>query len=293
MATSKQLMIAASEQIKKTVSKETALIQLMGVKPEQYERVVLNALISNPDIAACDLNSLELAVNRCISRRPGPDGHQAASAPSHKTATLIPMIAGRRNIARRASPGITIRSKVVYRCDKWTYREGLELVLEHEPTGTGPFEYTDVVAAYAIAKTPRQDQPDVEVMLKPEIDRIRSLSRAGQSEYGPWAQHHDEMIRKTIEGRLFKRLPLDPEDPGPDPNEYDAEEALADGAIKAPGTIYDTQSDVAGELDPERELDPPASAAAEPAAEEEPPTAVPPEEQEPPTAPADDDDDPF
>ena len=123
--------------IEKRVKASESLLERMGITPEAYERVVLNALIRNPNLADCDRSSLDIAVADCIQAGLLPDGKQCAIVPFKlngvQTATVIPMIEGRLMLARRATKGLSIRVRVVYQDDEWDYSEGLHVTLEHKP----------------------------------------------------------------------------------------------------------------------------------------------------------------
>ena len=103
---------------------------------EQYERVMLNALLQSPGLAECSNESLDLAVMHCIQAGLLPDGKQAAIIPFNskqgKIATLVPMIEGRIMLARRATPGLTLASRNWFtRMTSGNMRRGLHPVLRH------------------------------------------------------------------------------------------------------------------------------------------------------------------
>jgi hypothetical protein len=63
----------------------------------------------------------------------------------------------------------------------------------------------------------RSGEADFEIMVKDEIDRIRDKSdgyRAYKNQKiksTPWADHYDEMAKKTVLRRLLKRVPASPD----------------------------------------------------------------------------------
>ena len=75
--------------IEKRITCSADLIERMGITPAQFERVALNALATNPALANCTPQSLDLAVLRCAEIGLLPDGRQAAIIPYKTTATLI------------------------------------------------------------------------------------------------------------------------------------------------------------------------------------------------------------
>ena len=195
--------------IERRASMEKAVLERSGYSPELFSRVMLNALVMNPQIGDCDVRSLDRAMLQCIELGLMPDGRQAAIVPFKGNATLIPMIEGRIEMARRATPGLALRVRVVYASDDWEYSEGLTPVLKHTPQD-GSRSEGDLVAAYAIAIMPRSTAPEFEVMSRADIDRYRAFSAAKSR--GPWASHFAEMAKKTVLGQLLKRLPKVPGD---------------------------------------------------------------------------------
>ena len=143
MTTKQENQLAVVGTIEKRVKASESLLERMGITPEQYERVVLNALIRNPQLADCDRTSMDIAVADCIQAGLLPDGRQAAIVPFRPKnapaalATVIPMIEGRLMLARRATPGLALRVRVVYEEDEWDYSEGLHVTLKHKPNPTG------------------------------------------------------------------------------------------------------------------------------------------------------------
>lgn len=196
-----------------------ALLDRMGVAPEVFERVAINALIANPDLALTSQQSFGLAVMRCAEIGLLPDGKQAAIVPfkvkGKPTATLIPMIEGRIRLAKAATPGLTLRVRVVYKDDDWKYSEGLTPILHHVPSDEAVRDDELLIAAYAIAHAPGTAVPEFEVMLRPELLRRKAQSPSAKNTQMPWTTHFAEMCKKTVLGALLKRLPKNPRMPEP------------------------------------------------------------------------------
>jgi len=99
-----------------------------------------------------------------------------------------------------------VRAAVVYADDNFIYR-GPAKEPEHI---SNPFAKKDdrgeVIGAYCIAKTKAGDIL-CEAMSREEIDEIRGVSKAGQSEYGPWVNYFTEMCKKTVIKRASKTWP--------------------------------------------------------------------------------------
>ena len=209
MTTRKENQLAVAGTIEKRVKASESLLERMGITPEAYERVVLNALIRNPNLADCDRNSLDIAVADCIQAGLLPDGKQCAivpfkprNAPS-ALATVIPMIEGRLMLARRATPGLALRVRVVYQDDEWDYSEGLHVTLKHRPNPLADKRDENVIAAYAVAHLPGSTYPEFEVFDRATINRYRGYSKSD----GIWQSHFPEMCKKAVLGQLLKRLP--------------------------------------------------------------------------------------
>ena len=207
--TKRENQLAVRGTVEKRVQDSKPLLERMGITPEAYERVVLNALIRNPNLADCDRTSLDIAVADCIQAGLLPDGKQCAIVPfkprnaNSAVATVIPMIEGRLMLARRATPGLSLRVRVVYQEDEWDYSEGLHVTLKHKPNPLADKRDENVIVAYAVAHLPYSTQPEFEVMDRPTIDRYRRFSRSDNI----WQTHFVEMAKKAVLGQLLKRLP--------------------------------------------------------------------------------------
>ena len=207
--TKRDNQLAVRGTVEKRVQDSKPLLERMGITPEAYERVVLNALIRNPNLSECDRNSLDIAVADCIQAGLLPDGKQCAIVPfkprnaNATVATVIPMIEGRLMLARRATPGLSLRVRVVYQEDEWDYSEGLHVTLKHKPNPLADKRDENVIVAYAVAHLPYSTQPEFEVMDRPTIDRYRRFSRSDNI----WQTHFVEMAKKAVLGQLLKRLP--------------------------------------------------------------------------------------
>ena len=253
MASKTQL---AKSRIQSRVALSKALIRAMGMEPDVYERIALNALLTAPGIAECDPESIDRAVRECVEMRLVPDGRQAAIVPFRGRAQLIPMIEGRLLLARRATPGVAFRARLVYADDVWEHEEGLDVRLVHRPDPFADRRDSNVVAAYAIAGLPGGGEEWV-VLYRSEIDRYRRFSASAGRKGSPWDAHFGEMALKTVLGVLCKRLPKVPGQPSADPFEQ-TDQTGSDG-----GVVVDVKGgvDVAAGLDAApAQLDRPPSA---------------------------------
>lgn len=177
---------------------------------DRFIRAALTAVNQNPELVTVDRNSLFQSVIRCAQDGLLPDGREAAlvifSGRDGKKAQYLPMIGGYRKIA--AKHGITLNAFVVYANDEFEYTLGENPHVHHKPPKLGE-DRGDPIGAYAVAtyEDGRMVCPP-EVMDKAQIEQVRGVSRAKDSQYGPWAQWWDRMARKTVARLLFKQLPL-------------------------------------------------------------------------------------
>jgi recombination protein RecT len=95
----------------------------------------------------------------------------------------------------------TLTADVVYKNDKFSYVNGTSPKLEHTKTFG---ERGERVCAYAIASVKNKNV--MEIMLKQELDEIKKIALSTKSD-SPWLTFYDEMAKKTVIKRLFKRLP--------------------------------------------------------------------------------------
>ena len=238
------------ETIQQRVRLSEALLDRMNVTRDQYERIALNALLSTPQLAKCDADTVDQAIRECIEMELVPDRRQAAVLPYGKAARLVPMIEGRLLLARRATPGISLRARVVYEDDEFEYEEGMFPVLFHKPSPTADQRPEKVVAAYAISVMPGSPvvrtrveelrQPvslegvEWEWMWRVELDRRRLKSPSQARAGSPWNTDFAEMCKKTVFGPLLKRLPKVPGQPRSDGYSNDGDGWVVDALGSVP-----------------------------------------------------------
>ena len=167
-------------------------------------RLTMTSIQRTPALLDCEPRSLIGAVIQAAQLGLEPDGvlGQAYLVPYGNQVQFIPGYRGLIGLARRSGQISTIEARVVHQKDAFTYSFGLKPVLEHVPTTE--VEPGEVVAAYAIAHL-KDGAYQFDVMLKREVDAIRTRSKAGRS--GPWVTDYEEMAKKTVLKRLCKLLP--------------------------------------------------------------------------------------
>lgn len=178
---------------------------------ERLCRIALTEVRKNPKLLKANQSSLAGAIMTCaqLGLEPGPL-QQIHLVPFYnkKTGThdITPIIGfqGLADLAMRGGKVLSVRARVVYDGDAFSYDEGLHPKLEHEPSHSAERSDDDITHAYAIAEMERGN-PRFEVMFRKEIEAIRKRSRAGTS--GPWVTDYAEMCKKTVLRRLLKTLP--------------------------------------------------------------------------------------
>ena len=188
-----------------------AMLKNIGIGPEIFARVALNAALLNPAILNCDPKSLRHTILVCAQRGLLPDGDSAAIVPKGGKAALIVGYKGMADLARRAIKGIVLKTGVVTKEDAangiWEHEEGLNPTLRHkrDPEGARATEQ-NVIAAYAIAWMPGNKQPESVVLYRSDLDYIRKTYTSEKST--AWANEYAAQCRKTAFRQLGKMLPV-------------------------------------------------------------------------------------
>ena len=183
-----------------------------NVSIERFTRTALTAVQTNPELIDTDHATLYNAVVKCAQDGLLPDGREAAfvvfndkKAKGGKRTQYMPMIFGLRKLA--AEHGFALSAYTVHEHDDFTYALGMWPSVNHQPPKLGDAR-GDVIGAYAVAT--RGDEKYLEVMDRAEIEKVRAVSRAATSTYGPWVNWYEEQCKKTVGRRLWKTLPLGP-----------------------------------------------------------------------------------
>ena len=143
------------ERIEYIVTLNSALLERSGYSQEAYSRVVLNAMVQTPQIAECDVKSLQQALLSAMNAGLVPDGKEAVIVPYKGKATLIPCIKGMIKLVQQATPGTVIRVMAVFAGDEWDYAEGLQpRNCDHVPSPTASQAPEHVIYTYATARFP-------------------------------------------------------------------------------------------------------------------------------------------
>jgi recombination protein RecT len=177
-------------------------------------RIALTEFRKNPRLAECDPRSVFAAIIIAsqIGLEPGVLG-QAYLIPYGRECQLIPGYQGLVELVRRSGLVMRIEAHVVRAGERFTYKTGLQTILEHEPMLDGNLGALRL--AYAVAEF-KDGGYHTEVMAQDQIERIRDRSQAviNAKKYNKqtaWDTDPEEMWRKTVLRRICKYLPKSPE----------------------------------------------------------------------------------
>ena len=176
---------------------------------ERFARVVMTAVQQTPELLACERRSLWNSAIKAAQDGLLPDGREGAMVIYNdkdrgKIVQWMPMIAGLRKKVRNSGEIATWDVYVVHANDEFDYELGDEPFIKHKPTLGEPGA---VVAAYSVC-TLKTGEKSREVMSVAAIEKVRNVSRAKDSKYGPWVNWYEEMCRKTVARRHSKVLPM-------------------------------------------------------------------------------------
>ncbi|KQT52177.1 MULTISPECIES: recombinase RecT [unclassified Aureimonas] len=174
------------------------------IKPEKFQRVVMTAVLSDPNILSADRKSLMESAIRAAQDGLLPDKREGAFVVFKGKVQWMPMIGGVIKRIHQSGEVAMITAKVVFGGDSfrsWIDDEGEHLAYEQAELP----DYGHIRQVFAMAKM-KDGSIYVETLTPRDIEKIRSVSRSRDS--GPWATWWEEMAKKSAIRRLSKRLPL-------------------------------------------------------------------------------------
>lgn len=181
------------------------------IKPERFLAVAQMAVANNPDLSACNRQSLYVAFTQAAQDGLIPDGREAAIIPFAGKAKYMPMVAGILKKARNSGEISVIDSQVVYENDSYdSYIDEKGPHFKHK-RAIGNRGKVVLTYAYAIMKDGGVALEEID---EEQMANIEKKSRSSGD--SPWkGPFKDEMRRKSAIRRLGKyRLPnssdLDP-----------------------------------------------------------------------------------
>jgi recombination protein RecT len=178
--------------------------------PDRMTRIALTEMRKIPKLAQCDPMSFCGAIMQCaqLGLEPGSALGNIYLIPfdnRKKNLVEVQVIMGYRGmieLARRSGQIVSLSAHEVYENDTFEFEYGLEEKLRHVPSLS---DRGKLVAVYSVAHFVGGGH-QIEVMSKPDVDKIRARSKSGNS--GPWVTDYEEMAKKTVLRKLFKYLPV-------------------------------------------------------------------------------------
>lgn len=181
---------------------------------DKFVRVVLNAVLANPDLIEADFRTLVTACMKAAQDGLMPDGREAVlniystkvkkgdREEWIKAVQYLPMVGGLVKKLYESGEVTYVDAAAVYANDKFTFRRGDDPKLEHEPTLDD--EPGIIVAAYVVIKL-KSGEIKREVMARRDIEAVRGASKSGSN--GPWKTWYDQQAIKSVIKRAYKQLP--------------------------------------------------------------------------------------
>jgi len=230
---------------------KSAMIASLPKGFDNYERMtrsVINAISTTPALSQCTPTSLFLSIVKGFSLGLEPNGllgHGYLVPFKDKgvmKAQFMPGYRGLIDLARRTGEISEIYATEVYEKDFLEVSLGTNKELIHKPEAFG--DRGKILGWYAVFKL-KDGSVDFETMSRDEVDAIRKISKAGNSNFSPWnSGHYNEMARKTVIKKLLKRAPQSIETA----QAVDADNKAAMGEDQDGGDIIDI---VGGEVEPD------------------------------------------
>ncbi len=189
---------------------------------EKFQRTVMTALITNPELLTADRQSLLVSCIKAATDGLLPDNRDAAlvifnakeKSPEGerwiKKVQYLPMYSGILKKVRQSKELAGVVTHVVYARDRFEYVLGDDERIIHEPY-IGSDHRGEIIAAYCIARL--TDGTVIrEVMTIQDIEKVRKSSKSGNDDKtgeakGIWKNWYEEMARKTVFRRAAKWLP--------------------------------------------------------------------------------------
>lgn len=185
------------------------------ITPDRLIGVFTMLLKSSPALMECSQASLVGAVIQTVQvgLTPGPIGHvyyvpfnnKQRDGSYHREVQFIIGYKGMIELVNRSGKACILTAECVYSNDQFQHEQGLNPVLRHTPASG---ERGDFAGVYCIAKNMMANEKVFVYLAKDEVEKVRSASKAGNTDYSPWAKWFDEMAKKTAVKRICKMLPL-------------------------------------------------------------------------------------
>lgn len=182
------------------------------ISPERFIRIIITAVQNKPELLACERQSLYSAAMLAAQDGLLPDSREAVMLPYNvkvsknpdRWANVVqyqPMVEGLIKKVRNSGEVGNISVQVVKENDEFTYELGDDEKIVHKPARSNRGK---TIGAYSIVSL-RGGEKSREFMDIEQLESVRKRSKFPDG--GPWKTDTDEMYRKTVFRRHYKRLP--------------------------------------------------------------------------------------
>jgi len=195
----KTSLLARSAELKETLPTHIAPQKFVNVAMLAYSG---SAPVQRACLTPAGRQSFFASVMKCAQDGLLPDGREAALVPYKNSVQYMPMVAGLQKAMRNSGQIASISAHVVFANDHFRYVKGDDERIEHEPAGLDR-DPGNPVGAYCIIRLLNGEKVR-EVMRLSELQKVRAMSKAGD---GPWANWWEEMAKKSVIRRAYKRAP--------------------------------------------------------------------------------------
>lgn len=185
------------------------------IPAKKFMRTVVGAVQNNPDLLACNQESVMQSCQRAAQDGLILDNSEAAMVIFNtkdgnkwvKKAQYMPMVKGIMKSLRNSGKISTLSTQIVHKNDEFSYDPGAG-VLKHNPDWFG--DRGEAIGVYAMAILTDGSQ-QVEILNQTQLEKIRKVSKSGSDKQGNpigiWKQWPEEMWRKSALRKLAKYLP--------------------------------------------------------------------------------------
>ena len=200
-----QLLERMTPQLQRALPRHLDADRLVRIATTEFRR--------NPDLMLCSTESLLGALMWAaqLGLEPGPMGEVYLIPRREHGQMHVQFELGYKGavaLMLRHPDVVSVSASGVWRGEPFTYREGFEPRLEHEPRGgDSERDRQSLHAAWAICNTTRKGVPPHVVIWPADVDRAQSSSPSGSRGSGPWVTDYAAMVRKTAVLRLVPFAP--------------------------------------------------------------------------------------
>ena len=210
---------------------------------ERMTRIVLSAIRTTPKLAECTEGSFmaSMFASMQLGLEPNtPLGH-GWLIPYGRECKFILGYQGMRELAFRTGRITGLRSRAVYRGDRFVYVLGDDERIEHEPLAEDRTDDTALLYTYAIGEI-RDAEKVREVLTRGQIEQRKKRSATSKS--GPWVSDFAAMAKKSAVRAIWPQLPRSAEMGLAE----DIDQRIEDGRKLAPALIDSPAGDVLEKL---------------------------------------------